>query len=555
MNHSLYILSLTSLASIGCQSDESDTSQTSGAVEYVSPDLNGDGSINILVLGTSASISGQEGFSAAQVAVELSNILDGDPAFTGDVSVRAEDIHTSQAVTIGLGQAGDEYTYSHYSHSLLQYYYWPEDADTRMDNLSGSLEHRWDYVVIAADPFIVSTTPGYYALGAHKVASKVAEGGAQPLLMMVWDPDQAEATIDHFEEVTYRTADGAAVALSTVPAGLAWAALTDDQRDEASGHPTPGGAYLSAASIYSHITQTSAGDSEYQYDSDMAEVALDTVSQARDQAHYEGDFLFDSPFASCGITDEQLTYNHTGSSSENGILEGLSWVFDQADETLESGGDPLTTFNYGRANTNFEPEKRYQIDPDRFQYSFGFPMQDNGNHGDTSMLYGLDKRDGGVVNDRSGSRQLHDRRVRAAPWSGHSHPNLVRAAARGEPRAVRLQGLLAHASRSRQGQRGLHVHDADQQVRPGRRARRRHDERLVHLECPQDRLQHCMDRDVSGRKLAVLSRRLWVMPARGEAARHLRASGQGAAPTSGTPRRAAPRSVLAPWTRRSRRTL
>ncbi len=48
MNHSLYILSLTSLASIGCQSDKSDTSQTSGAVEYVSPDLNGDGSINIL---------------------------------------------------------------------------------------------------------------------------------------------------------------------------------------------------------------------------------------------------------------------------------------------------------------------------------------------------------------------------------------------------------------------------------------------------------------------------------------------------------------------------
>ncbi|MDG1480301.1 MAG: hypothetical protein P8R54_11960 [Myxococcota bacterium] len=399
MNHSLYILSLTSLGLVGCQSDKSDTSQTSGAVEYVSPDLNGDGSINILVLGTSASISGQEGFSAAQVAVELSNILDGDPAFTGDVSVRAEDIHTSQAVTIGLGQAGDEYTYSHYSHSLLQYYYWPEDAGTRMDNLSGGLEHDWDYVVIAADPFIVSTTPGYYALGAHKVASKVAEGGAQPLLMMVWDPDQADATIDHFEEVTYRTADGAAVALSAVPAGLAWAALTDEQRDEASGHPTPGGAYLSAASIYSHITQTSAGDSEYQYDSDMAEVALDTVSQARDQAHYEGDFLFDSPFARCGITDEQLTYNHTGSSSENGILEGLSWVFDQADETLESGEEPLITFNYGRANTNFEPEKRYQIDPDRFQYSFGFPMQDNGNHGDTSMLYGLDKRDGGVIND------------------------------------------------------------------------------------------------------------------------------------------------------------
>jgi hypothetical protein len=297
----------------------------------VSPDLNGDGSINILILGTSASVSGQEGFSPDQIAAELGNILDGDPLTSGAVSVVSEDIHTSKAITIGLGGNGDEYTYTHHSHSLTQYYYWPENAELRLENLKGNADYDWDYVVIGADPLIVSTAPGFYALGAHKVASKVADGGAKPLLLMVWDGEDAESSMSFFEEFTYRTADGAPVEVAVVPAGLAWAALPEEDRDEGSTHPTPDGAYLSAASIYSHITRTGAGDSEYQYDSVLADAAFNTVNLALEEDHYVGDVEFVSPFSSCGITDELLTYNHTGSSSENGILDGLSWVFEQAD--------------------------------------------------------------------------------------------------------------------------------------------------------------------------------------------------------------------------------
>lgn len=404
MSRMLYFAVITAIALSGCQNDLStqDTSEgppPSGVDSVVSPDFNGDGSINILVLGTSASVDGQGGFSPDQIAAELYSILDGDPQTTGDVNVVSEDIHTSKAVTIGLGGGGDEYTYTHYSHSLTQYYYWPEGAALRIENLRGDGDHDWDYVVIGADPSIVSTAPGLYALGAHKIAAKVAEGNAQPLLLMVWDEEQAGSSTALFEELTYRAADGATVALPAIPAGLAWAGLPDDLQDEGTTHPTANGAYLSAASIYAHITQAGAGDSEYQYDDALADAALDAVLQAVDQPHYAGDVDLASPFSACEITDEVLTYNHTGSSSENGILDGLRWVFEQSDETLESGSGSMTTFNFGRANTNFEPGKRYQIDPDRFQYSFGFPMQDHGNHGDESMLYGIDRRDGGVVND------------------------------------------------------------------------------------------------------------------------------------------------------------
>ena len=164
MSHPLYSCFLASLILAGCQTDKDSTSpedtQSSFGSEYVSPDLNGDGSINILVLGTSASISGQKGFSPDLIATELSSIFDGDPNITGKVSVVSEDIFTSQGVTFGLGQGGDEYTTNHYRHSLVQYYYWPEGSEDRMANLSGDGEHRWDYVVIAADPSIVSTSPG-----------------------------------------------------------------------------------------------------------------------------------------------------------------------------------------------------------------------------------------------------------------------------------------------------------------------------------------------------------------------------------------------------------
>lgn len=376
------------------------TSFTGPNTNGVNLDFNGDGEINILVIGTNRSISGGEAFSPNQIAAELQSILSADPTISITVNVVAEDIYMSESVTFGLGGNGAEYTRDFYSHSLAQYYYWPEGRDDRMDNLSGNGGVDWDYVVIGADPHIISTTPGYHSLGVNKLAAKVTEGNAQPLLLMMWPKSESSMpSIAHFEEFAYRTADGAKVPLSTVPAGLAWQALPAAKKDVASLHPTPNGAYVTAATIYSHICGTNASSSGYTYDDELADVALSTVDFEQSQVHYTGGRTFMSPFKSCDVTDNVINYNQTGSSSEAGIRGGMNWVFNQAPETLQSGGTSPINFNYGRANSNFEANKRYKINPALFDFSFGFPMQDHGNHGDVSMLYGLDKRNFSTLND------------------------------------------------------------------------------------------------------------------------------------------------------------
>ncbi|MEO0873905.1 MAG: putative metal-binding motif-containing protein, partial [Bacteroidota bacterium] len=363
-------------------------------------DINGDGTLNILVLGTNSSLTGGEEFSPNRITDELHNILTADPSLTVDINIVAEDIHLSKVVTVGLGGGGTPYNWTHHSHSLAQYYYWPEGQEARMTNLRGEGDTDWDYVVIGADPYIVSKMPGYYALGVNKIATKVTEGDAIPLLLMLWSSDVSEGgSIAHFEEFTYRTADGAKVPLVTIPAGLAWDALPANKKDTATFHPTPNGAYVAAAAIYSHLSEQSATATAYEYDDEIAEIANMTISNALNETHYTGLPTFISPFKSCDITDDVINYNHTGTSSENGIRAGLQWVFGQAPHTLQNGGTPPIDLNYGRANSNFEPNKRYRINPEQFNFSFGFPMQDHGNHGNTSMLYGLDRRQSGTMND------------------------------------------------------------------------------------------------------------------------------------------------------------
>ena len=379
---------------LGCSTEkaESDT-----APNDFNLDVNGDGAVHILVLGTNTSIHGADAFSPDQIAQELGAILDADTMVDMDVQVVAKDIFSSAPVTIGLGGSGTEYTYTHYRHSLMQYYYWPKNKDERMDELQGNGEFDWDYVVIGADPYFVAQLPGYYSLGVHKVAKKVTKGGAVPLLLMMWSSDETTET-SHFEEFTNRVSQGASVSLPVIPAGLAWERLSSDKKDSAPIHPTPHGAYLTAASIYSYLSKNSASTVSYTYDDDLADIALSQMLEYQ-EASPQGDVRFDSPFQNCSITQSLFTYNHTGSSSENGILAGLNWVFEQSDATLENGGNAPSTFNFGRANTNFEPDKRYKVNQDMFDFSFGFPMQDHGSFGDESMLYGLDKRDGGVLND------------------------------------------------------------------------------------------------------------------------------------------------------------
>ena len=107
---------------------------------------------------------------------------------------------------------------------------------------------------------------------------------------MVWDEEQAGSSTGLSEELTYRASDGATVALPAISAGLAWAGLAwaglpDDLQDEGTTHPIANGAYLSAASMYAHITQAGAGNSEYQYNDALADAALYAVLQAVDQPH------------------------------------------------------------------------------------------------------------------------------------------------------------------------------------------------------------------------------------------------------------------------------
>ena len=407
--HLLAVSLVTALVLVltGCSGSDSSSADPGSAEDNptipetpASPDANGDGAVNVLVLGTNTSINGAEAFSPDQIATELTNILSADGNIDGSVNVIAEDIHMSKAVTIGLGQGGDEYTYTHHSHSLTQYYYWPEAQEARWAHLSGEGDYVWDYVVIGADPYMVASLPGYYALGVHKLAAKVATGNAHPLLLMVWPRgDKPDFILDHIESMTQRSADGAPVEVSVVPAGRAWRALPESTRDQDDLHPTPKGAYLAAATIYAHITKQSAAETDYSFDDELAEAAFNEISKANTPSNAVDDAVFMSPFHGCEINEDIISYNHTGSSSENGILGGLKWVFEQAPETLQKGDESPINFNYGRANSNFEANKRYQIDPERFEFSLGFPMQDHGNHGDVSMLYGIDKRDSGTQND------------------------------------------------------------------------------------------------------------------------------------------------------------
>jgi hypothetical protein len=362
-------------------------------VTAINPDLNGDGTVNILVIGTNYAIQdGSEAFSPDQIAAELQNILSADGTLSADVNVVAEDIYRTKQLITGYGQGGDEYDWTYHCHSLAQYYFWPEGRSERLANLSGKGDTDWDQVIIGGDPTIVSEVPGYYSLGVNKVAAKIAEGDAQPLLLMMWPKNSQAESIKHFEEFTYRSADGAVIPMPVVPAGIAWNDLPAAKIDNDFVHPTPNGAYVAAAAIYAQMVGQSASVSDYTYDDELADAAYDTVDGQKGGIHYSGPRTFMSPFKGADISDRILNYNHTGTSSENGILKGLKWMLAKAQVQLQKNGEPPINFNYGRANTEFEAHKRYKIDPEQFDYSLGFPMQDHSNYGDTTMLYGLDKR-------------------------------------------------------------------------------------------------------------------------------------------------------------------
>lgn len=351
-------------------------------------DVNNDGNLNILVLGTTESINNNsEEFSPYQIAIELQNILLADTNITLGLNVVAEDIYRYKNVSTGIANQITS-NLDYYCHSLFQYYFWPEDRNQRMQFLMGDSIFNWDYVVIGSDPYILSTMPGFYSLGVNKIAEKIVDGGGVPLLLMPWLSDSA--SINHFEEFSYRTSEGSKVMLANIPAGLAWNNLPANKIDIDIFHPTPNGAYLSAASIYSHIFNRSASFSNYIYDDVIADIADSTIFSAVSNNHYSGCRSFMSPFKSCDIVDSMLIYNHGGTSTEYGILNGLNWVFSEAQKTLQYSANSPIDFNYGRSSMG--TTHLYVIDSSMFDFSFGYPLQDDLSTGLISMQYGIDKR-------------------------------------------------------------------------------------------------------------------------------------------------------------------
>lgn len=352
-------------------------------------DINLDGEINILVLGSSNSIDPfQKPFLTDYISFELDSILSNDTLIDLPVNVEYEEI--SKGINIPTGVALSAYwNVNHFCHSLAQYYYWPDKREERLSNLRGEGGTDWDYVVIGSDPLILKNMPGFYSFGVNKIASVISEGGAIPLLFMEWDEDSD--LISHFEEFTYRTADGASVPVEVVPAGLAWEDLPSALRDASFYLPTPNGDYIGAASIYSQILKRSASHSSYIKNDQIADIADEVRIEADNNEHYTGKPTFNSPFRECNVNSTNLIYNHTGSSTENGFLNGLNWVTGEYGKTLQFGSSSPVHFNYGRSSMG-GGTKEYKIDPSKFDFSFGFALHDDARTGYTSMLYGLDKR-------------------------------------------------------------------------------------------------------------------------------------------------------------------
>ena len=355
--------------------------------------------VNILVIGSTHSFSeGNErgvvresAFNSKAVAESLRNILGKDSRVSGKANVVFEDIYRSKVVPTALGQRGNMINMQYRCYSLAQYFMWPEGKEARLRNLAGKAGTQWDYVVIIGDPYLLANLPGGYAEGVFMIATQARVGKAKPVLLMQWPTEGSAFETEHFGKIVYRVGRSAGIAVA--PAGYAWKALA--KKDRGTGHPSPAGAYLAAASLYSEMFGRSASTSDYRVDDSIADHALKATTSNRNKEQYEGRFEFKTPFSMKYVNKRAITYNHTGSSSENGIKGGLEAAIKRcgvAPRKTNPAGNTKVDFNYGRANSNFEPRKKYKVAPNLFDRSYGFPMQESRKSAGTSMLYGIDKR-------------------------------------------------------------------------------------------------------------------------------------------------------------------
>lgn len=252
----------------------------------------------------------------------------------GRVNVVFDEVFRQKKTDVAVGGGGAAWPNEFSCHSLAQWYFWPEGRDARLANLTGQGETKFSYVVLVGDPYIIATMPGIYAEGVNLIASKVSEGDAKTILLIPWGYRVTNET-RFMNEVILRVAAGAD--LPVIPAAIA------------------------------------------------KRMARDT----------EGTFESQNPFTMKYVDKRKVTYHHTGTSSERGIEGGLRRAAAACNVDISkaqpAAGKPVD-FNYGRANTTFEPNKRYKVEPQNYNRSYGFPMQDHSKTASETMLLGIDRR-------------------------------------------------------------------------------------------------------------------------------------------------------------------
>ena len=264
---------------------------------------------------------------------QLRDALAEAPNFQGDFVF--EDVYRKKTLDTAIGGNGTTMPMEYRCHSLAQWFFWPEGREQRLENLRGEGDTAWKYVVLIGDPYIMANMPGVYAEGVKLISDEIRKGKAEAILLMP-QVDAKPEVLSRIAEVLCRVGQGAGIRL--VPAGL--------------------------------------------------------VEQTKKQT--AGTFDSPNPFAMKYLTTRNVTYNHTGTSSERGITGALVAAIKRCGvvgrKTSPKEGAPKIDFNYGRANSIFEKHKQYKVAPELFARSYGFPMQDHAKTAATTMRYGIDKR-------------------------------------------------------------------------------------------------------------------------------------------------------------------
>ena len=361
--------------------------------------------LNILIIGSTRSFSDggehdvvhEKAFNPAPIATHLGNILSQDPLLPDSVNIVFEDVFKTKTNTVRTSSDGINDITAH-CYSLAQHFMWPEGKAARLSNLRGEEGTRWDYIILCGDPYIMANFPGMYAEGVKLIQSEVARSAnpARVVLMAQWPEDRSVFSAEDFNEVVHRVGNSAGLAV--VPAGKAWGTYTSKDTDAA--HPTPRGAYLAAASIYSKLYNRSASTSGYTFNPDgtnIANHAHTTVQNVAAIPQYSGIYTDINPFQMKQVDKRTVSFRETGTSTEDRLREALLRLDDVCRITfVTTATNGKWDFNYGRGNDWWEDDKDYEVDPLKHDRAYGFPMHHYytgtaSNAAAQTMPYGIDK--------------------------------------------------------------------------------------------------------------------------------------------------------------------